>query len=178
MLAGLMGALADLLHSEQGAPPLTATHAVVGRRFTGIGGGVAGALEPAVGGIAYTGKGEAEPGFDAARATAPVAEGVLGRPLLEVAGRLLEPAGDRPAHRPDVGAAALNALIATQIAASGLALGERNGLDLVLRYSAGKRLAMVGHFPYLDSARLTATEFWVLELDPEGDDLPATAAPE
>lgn len=184
MLAGLMGVLADLLHSVQGAPlsgaPLTATHAVVGRRFTGIGGGLPGALEPAVGGIAYTGKGEVDPGFDVARATAPVADDVLGRPLWEVAARLLGPAGGHlyqsPAHRPDVGAAALNALLAVQMAASGLVLGERNGLDLVVRYSAGKRLAMVGHFPYLDSARLTAAEFWVLELEPEGDDLPTTAA--
>ncbi len=174
-----MGVLADLLHTVQGEPPLVATHAVVGRRFTGIAGAAAGAAQPATAGVAYTGQGEADAGFNVALATAPVAGAVLGRPLLEVAGSLLRPVGHRPvAHGLDAGAAALNALLAAQLRESGRALGAENGLDLVLRYSAGRRLAMVGHFPYLDRARLAAAECWVLELQPEGDDLPATAAPE
>ena len=101
---------------------------------------------------------------------------MTGRPLLRLAQGVVT--GQTPgAGRLDVGAAALNALLGAA-AGGGAALGEENGLDLLVRLSAGKRLAIVGRFPYLDGSRLTATRSWVLELNPEGDDLPAGAAPE
>ncbi len=169
-----MGVLADLLQSVGTLPPYAATALVCGTRFTGIGGASPDAAGPTVAGLAYTGRGEADPGFDVAARSASLAGEILGRPLLGLAGQVLPESGGQL----DVGAAALNALLGAQLVAGRLPLGDENGLDLVLRLSAGKTLAMVGHFPYLDDARLTATRRWVLELEPEGDDLPASAAPE
>ncbi|MGH2356233.1 MAG: Rossmann-like domain-containing protein, partial [Chloroflexota bacterium] len=57
-------------------------------------------------------------------------------------------------------------------------LGDENGLDLIARLSEGQRLAVVGRFPYLQEVRLNAEQSWVLELQPEGDELPAAAAPD
>jgi hypothetical protein len=169
-----MGVLADLLHSVNPLPPYAATQLVCGTRFTGIGGALTAAAGPAAAGLAYTGQGETDPGFDVAARSTALAGEVLDRPLLDLAALVLPDSGGKT----DVGAAALNALLGAQLVAGTLPLGDENGLDLVLRLSAGKTLAMVGHFPYLDDARLTATRHWVLELEPEGDDLPASAAPE
>jgi uncharacterized protein (DUF4213/DUF364 family) len=80
--------------------------------------------------------------------------------------------------RADVGGAALNALLGAQLRASGAALGDENGLVLLAEQAAGRRLAVVGRFPNLPRIRASAAESWVLELRPEGDDLPAEAAPE
>jgi uncharacterized protein (DUF4213/DUF364 family) len=76
------------------------------------------------------------------------------------------------------GVAALNALLAARLASSGLTLGDENGLDLIARRAAGRRLAVVGRFPYLSHVRSEAAQSWVLELDPEGDEFPARAAPD
>jgi hypothetical protein len=173
-----MGLLSDLLASVGESPPYVATGAVAGRRFTAVGGALAPAAPPDVAGLAYTAQGEDDPAYDPPSASAALAAEVTGRPLLHLAQSVI-PGRAPGAGRLDVGAAALNALLAAAAAAGAAGpLGEENGLDLVVRLSAGKRLAMVGRFPYLDGARLTATRTWVLELDPGEDDLPAAAAPE
>ena len=82
------------------------------------------------------------------------------------------------ALRPDVGGAALNALLGARLRGAGPPLGAENGLDVLAEQGAGRRLAVVGHFPHLPRIRARAAESWVLELRPEGDDLPAAAAPE
>ena len=172
-----MGLLSDLLASVRDSPPFVATGAVAGRRFTAVGGALAPDAPPAVAGLAYTAQGEADPAYDPVTASAALAGEVTGRPLLHLAQGVI-PGQSPGAGRLDVGAAALNALLGAAAVAAGAALGEENGLDLLVRLSAGKRLAIVGRFPYLDGSRLTASRSWVLELDPEGDDLPAAAAPE
>ncbi len=128
-----MGVLADLLHTVQGEPPLVATHAVVGRRFTGIAGAAAGAAQPATAGVADTGQGEADAGVNVALARrwspAPSLAGHSWRwPARCCApwatGRW--PTGRSPGRRP------------RQRPAGGAAPGEwrawerENGLDLVL----------------------------------------------
>jgi hypothetical protein len=189
-----VGLIAELVRSVQGGPARYATRLAVGPRFTAL----AGASRPGsagadAGGVAYTGAAEGRPDFDAAVETAAVTPAVLDRPLAALAYGALEgtvhgrPEGARPhpgpcaapvALRPDIGAAALNALLGTALRAAGTPLGDENGLDLLARESAGRRLAVVGHFPNLEAIRAGATESWVLELRPSGDDLPATAAPE
>jgi hypothetical protein len=184
-----MGLLADLLASVSGSPPYVAGGAVAGRRFTAVGGALAPGSPPVVAGLAYTARGEDDPGYDPAAASAALSGAVVGRPLHALAELVIPGAGPgkwgpdpratpATAGRLDVGAAALNALLGGAARSAGYALGEENGLDLVVRLSAGKRLAMVGRFPYLDGSRLTAARTWVLELNPEGSDLPAAAAPQ
>jgi len=62
--------------------------------------------------------------------------------------------------------------------AAGRPLGDEHGMDLLARAAAGRRLAVVGHFPNVARVRAGAAESWVLELRPQADDLPAGAAPE
>jgi uncharacterized protein (DUF4213/DUF364 family) len=173
-----MGLLADLLASVSASPPYVATAAVAGRRFTAVGGALAPHAPPGVAGLAYTAQGEDDPAYDPATASAALTAAATGRPILDLARELVPDGAAAGPQRPDLGAAALNALLGAAARRGDYPLGEENGLDLVVRLSAGKRLAMVGRFPYLDGTRLTATRCWVLELSPEGDDLPATAAPE
>ena len=176
-----MGALADLLEQAAAGPPLVAVQAVVGPRFTGVAGGPADAPRPTAGGVAYTDAGELQPGFDTAAATRALQAQVRGRPLADLARGLIRAAPDddgRPAAGLDLAAASLNALLGARLRARDTALGDENGLDLIARLSAGKRLAVVGRFPYLEDIRLPARESWVLELRPAGDELPAAAAPE
>jgi hypothetical protein len=194
-----MGLLADLLDSVRGQPPYVTTAAVAGRRFTAAGGAVApsgASAAPVIAGLAYTARGESDSRYDPRAASAELESDALGRPLFELAqgalpggtgktggngrnGRNGRNGGDQA--RREVGAAALNALLGARLTGQperGVALGAENGLDLVLRLSQGKGLVMVGRFPYLDKGRLAASRYAVLELDPQGDDLPAAAAPE
>jgi hypothetical protein len=47
-----------------------------------------------------------------------------------------------------------------------------------LERGSGKRIAIVGHFPFIERARSAAADCWVLELHPAPGDLPASRAPE
>lgn len=72
-----------------------------------------------------------------------------------------------------VGVAAINSLVAPL---PGRAI-ERNGVDLLMEFAAGRRLAVVGHFPFVERLRPLVKSLWVLELDPQEGDLPAEEAP-
>mgnify|MGYP001103104186 CR=1 FL=1 len=86
-------------------------------------------------------------------------------------------AGDGVSGLEDsVGWAALNALTSTALA--GARCIEMNALDFLLERGAGRRVALVGHFPFANRLRQGVGTLWVLELRPGEGDLPASAAPE
>jgi len=106
-----------------------------------------------------------------------------GPPAVPQAGRLvpfsaLDMAGwirsDVPTQR-SLGTAALNALISPPPEAAWV---EGNAEHVIARYGAGKRVAVVGHFPFIPRLREVVGELNVLELIPKEGDLPAEAAPE
>ncbi|MFA4874251.1 MAG: DUF364 domain-containing protein [bacterium] len=72
-----------------------------------------------------------------------------------------------------VGIAAINSLIEPDHAR----LIDRSGVDLVMERAASRRLAVVGHFPFVERVRPLVKTLWVLELDPAEGDLPASEAP-
>ncbi|MEW6439397.1 MAG: DUF364 domain-containing protein [bacterium] len=55
---------------------------------------------------------------------------------------------------------------------------QQNAVDLLVRRSEGKRVAVVGHFPFIPKVRAVASHLAVLELDPGEGELPAGAAGE
>ncbi len=105
-----------------------------------------------------------------------------GRPAVREAGRLIGKdarsladlaLADSLTER-SLGFAALNAL---------LQVDETRCVDLnaeeeILARGSGRRVAVVGHFPFVPRVRQSAAACWVLELSPGPDDLPAHMAPE
>jgi uncharacterized protein (DUF4213/DUF364 family) len=73
-----------------------------------------------------------------------------------------------------VGVAAINALLPRQTHL----WSEDNAEDVIARQGLGKRVAMVGRFPFVPRLRPRVGELLVLEQDPGPDDLPADQAPE
>jgi uncharacterized protein (DUF4213/DUF364 family) len=71
-----------------------------------------------------------------------------------------------------IGMAAFNALLPVDESQ----LTEINASDIVLEHGTGKRVAIVGHFPFIERVQAAAAECWVLELRPGPGDLPADQA--
>ena len=71
-----------------------------------------------------------------------------------------------------IGMAAYNALLEVDEAAC----VERNAEALILERGAGQRVAIVGHFPFVDRVRQAVDQCWVIERDPRPGDLPAGQA--
>lgn len=106
-----------------------------------------------------------------------------GPPAIPDAGNLvpssaLEMAGwiksDVPTQR-SLGTAALNALIDPPPQSSWV---EGNAEHVIAQHGKGKRVAIVGHFPFIPRLRGVVGELNVLELNPLEGDLPAEAAPD
>ncbi|HHS98182.1 MAG TPA: hypothetical protein ENK08_09885 [Chloroflexi bacterium] len=103
-------------------------------------------------------------------------------PPVPDAGRLLERTARQLAERlhsprpmeASIGMAAFNALL--EVDAS--ACVEVNAEEVIVEKGAGRRVAIVGHFPFVDRVRQTAATCWVLELHPRPGDLPADRAAE
>jgi len=55
---------------------------------------------------------------------------------------------------------------------------EINAEDVIAHLGAGKRVALIGHFPFVPHLRECVDTLWVLEQDPRGEDLPAATAHE
>jgi uncharacterized protein (DUF4213/DUF364 family) len=53
---------------------------------------------------------------------------------------------------------------------------ETNAADLIADRGQGKRIAIIGHFPFVPRLRPLARELWVIEKNPQEDDLPETEA--
>jgi hypothetical protein len=92
---------------------------------------------------------------------------VSGRELAELA---LSP---HPTQA-SVGVATINALLPRQTQL----WSEDNAEEVIARQGVGKRVAMVGRFPFVPRLRQRVGDLVVLEQDPGPDDLPASRAPE
>jgi hypothetical protein len=68
-----------------------------------------------------------------------------------------------------IGMAALNALLDVDVARC----TELNAEEVIVERGRGRRVAVVGHFPFVPRVREVAAESWVLELRPRPGDLPA-----
>jgi uncharacterized protein (DUF4213/DUF364 family) len=98
------------------------------------------------------------------------------------AGRLLERSGRELAEllrsssslEASIGMAAFNALLDVDEGNC----TEVNAREVILEQGAGRRVAIVGHFPFVERVRQVAAECWVLELHPRPGDLPAGRATE
>ncbi|MFQ6100950.1 MAG: Rossmann-like domain-containing protein [Anaerolineae bacterium] len=119
-------------------------------------------------------------------------------PPVPHAGHLLEYSGRELAGwlrsssilEASIGAAAFNALLEPcpelrPEPVEGLAEGvdrvvctEINAEDVILERGIGQRVAIVGHFPFVERVRRAAAECWVIELHPRPGDVPAGQAGE
>jgi hypothetical protein len=103
-------------------------------------------------------------------------------PPVPQAGRLLDYGARDLAewlHSPktlqaSIGLAAYNALRGVDEAA----YAEVNASRVICEKGAGRRVAIVGHFPFVDDVLRVAESCWVLELRPRPGDLPADRADE
>jgi uncharacterized protein len=66
-----------------------------------------------------------------------------------------------------IGMAAINSLLEVD---DGSCL-ELNAADLIVEKGNGKRVVIVGHFPFLPRVREKAKELWVIEMNPQEGDL-------
>ncbi len=103
---------------------------------------------------------------------------------LEQAGRITEISGLEIAALADerehpmlasIGVAAINALLPDPD--PGLCM-DGSAADIIAKCGVEKRVAIVGHFPFVSQLRSKVEELHVLSLAPSGRDLPADAAPE
>jgi uncharacterized protein (DUF4213/DUF364 family) len=102
--------------------------------------------------------------------------------LIPRAGHLLEYSGRELAGwlcssslpEASVGMAAFNALLSVDENSC----SEANAEDVILERGTGRRVAIVGHFPFVERVRHAATECWVLELRPRPGDFSADQAAE
>jgi uncharacterized protein (DUF4213/DUF364 family) len=103
-----------------------------------------------------------------------------GQPAVHDAGRLAESSGRQLAelarsYRPieaGIGFAAINALLPVN---RDLWL-DSNAEEVIAHYGVGKRVVLIGHFPFIPRLRERVGTLQVLEQQPQGKDLPATAA--
>jgi uncharacterized protein len=93
---------------------------------------------------------------------------LLGRSTRELAEWIY---ADRETER-SIGFAAMNALVEVNLSAC----VERNAEEIILERGRGRRVAIVGHFPFVEHVRAAAAECAVLELNPGPGDLPAARA--
>lgn len=73
-----------------------------------------------------------------------------------------------------IGLAALNSLLPVEASRS----VELNAAEVLAQRGAGKNVALVGHFPFIEKVRQSVGNLWVLEQRPTGDEYPAQAAAE
>lgn len=73
-----------------------------------------------------------------------------------------------------VGLATLNALLPSQPAL----LANIDAADWLMTYGQERRVALVGHFPFIEELRPALAQLWVLELSPCSGEYPAEQAPE
>ena len=92
--------------------------------------------------------------------------------LARSAGQLAPQARSDDPTLAAVGLAAINSLLRPD--PDQLVAG--NAYELILRHGEGKRVTVVGHFPFVEQLRRQVEQLWVLELEPHDGDLPAAQA--
>jgi hypothetical protein len=103
-----------------------------------------------------------------------------GQPAVRDPGQLTERSGrdlarlarSKSLMEASIGMATINALLPSQ---------EERWTDLnaeavIASHGAGRPVALVGHFPFIPRLRSRVGKLWVLEQNPQNDDLPAEAA--
>ena len=103
-------------------------------------------------------------------------------PPVQESGHLLEQSGRELAEllrsssvlEASIGMAAFNALLEIDENAC----TQVNAAEVVLQRGTGRRVAIVGHFPFVEQVRQAAATCWVMELRPRPGDLPADRADE
>ncbi len=101
-------------------------------------------------------------------------------PPIPPAGDLLSYSGQQVAQwlrsssvlQASIGMAAFNALLPVDPAAC----SEVNAEEVIVQRGTGRRVAIIGHFPFVERVRQAAAECWVIELYPRPGDLPAEQA--
>ena len=68
-----------------------------------------------------------------------------------------------------IGAAAINALTPHNLTD----WVELNAEDYILQHGRDRKVAVIGHFPFVENLKSKVGHLWVFELNPCGDDLPA-----
>jgi uncharacterized protein (DUF4213/DUF364 family) len=71
-----------------------------------------------------------------------------------------------------LGVAALNSLLEMDDRPA----SSSNAVDVLIQRGAAKRVALVGHFPFISRLRQTVGELWVIERNPGQGEFPAEAA--
>jgi uncharacterized protein (DUF4213/DUF364 family) len=107
--------------------------------------------------------------MDALRQTPPLVEGP-GTLLDRTPEELVQLAYSESILEASIGMAAINSLLDVDECAC----LELNAADLILEKEKGKRVAIVGHFPFLPRVREKAKELWVIEKNPREDDFDET----
>jgi hypothetical protein len=106
----------------------------------------------------------------------------LSGPPIAQAGDLLAHSGcelagwlrSEGALEASIGMAAFNALLALHpLIDSACRTSEVNAEEIIVERGRGRKVAVVGHFPFVERVRRAAGECWVLELNPCPGDVPA-----
>lgn len=110
-------------------------------------------------------------GFDVNGKTRSLLEGFAGANANDLLPALLD--GDDLLKR-GIGLATLNALLPKDGSEHWTC---RNAGDVIIQRGRNKRVALVGHFPFVPEVRYEVGKLSVLELNPREGDLPASEAP-
>jgi uncharacterized protein (DUF4213/DUF364 family) len=95
---------------------------------------------------------------------------LIGLPALELA----QYARSDSVLEASIGMAAINSLIDIDEAKC----VKENAFDVLARKGSSRKIAVVGHFPWIPQLRKIAGKLWVIEQRPQEGDLPAEAAEE
>lgn len=97
-----------------------------------------------------------------------------GRLHLKRAGDLVELARSQNPLEAGIGVAAINSLLEVDESRA----VELNAVEILARQGEGKKIALVGHFPFIPRLRQAAGELWVIEQRPTEGEYPPEAAPD
>jgi len=97
-----------------------------------------------------------------------------GRLHLKTAGELAELARSQNPLEASIGVAAINSLLEVDESRA----VEMNAAEVLVEQGKGKKVALVGHFPFIPRLRQVADELWVIEQRPIQGEYPPDAAAE